>query len=176
MKAGDLGRLGFAVLFCGFQALVLLWLMSPDTGFIPDLPQAERLLDGQQYQEAVRHLRPLAAAGSVRANWLLGELYVNGIGVPRDVPRGVRYLERAADGNVLQAQFLLSRIYSYGNGVRKDLVRAHLWLSLAAAQDRNDGAGLLPLLEQMMTREQIERAWALAEQRVPGTRDRLRPQ
>jgi TPR repeat protein len=175
MKSGDLGRLGFAALFCAFQALVLLWLTS-DAGFIPDLAQAERLLGDEQYREAIHHLKPLAAAGSVRANWLLGELYVNGTGVPRDVRRGVRYLERAAEGNVLQAQFLLSRIYSYGDGVRKDLVRAHLWLSLAAAQDRNDGAGLLSLLERMMTPEQIEQAWALAEQRAPGTRDRLRPQ
>lgn len=175
MKSGDLGRLGFAALFCALQALLVVW-MTTDQGFIPDLPEAERLLDGQRYQEAIRHLRPLAAAGSARANWMLGEMYANGTGVARDVPRGVRYLERAAESNIPQAQLLLSRIYSYGDGVQKDLVRAHLWLSLAAAQGRSEGAGLLGLLERMMTPEEIEQAWALAERRAPGTRDRLRSQ
>lgn len=164
----------FLAFFCGLQGLLAYWL-TLDPAFVPDLAQAERLLQVQEYAPAIHHLKPLAAAGSPRAECLLGELYVDGEGVGKNVPEGVRYLEKAADNGELQAQFLLSRLYSYGDGVPKDLVRAHFWLSLAA-QQQTDARALLQMLERLMTREQIDRAWAMAEKRVPGARERIRHQ
>lgn len=174
MKTGRLGifpLLAFLVFFCGFQSLLVYWF-ALDPGFIPDLAQAEHLIQQREFAPALHHLKPLAENGSARAECLLGELYVNGDGVGRNVREGIRHLERAADGGVLQAQFLLSRLYSYGEGVPKDLVRAHFWLSLAAVQEHQDAPGLLLMLERMMTREQIEQAWAMAEKRMPGARQR----
>ncbi len=157
--------------FCSLQALLTLWMLTP--GITPNLSEAERLIERQDFHRAVDHLKPLAATGSPRAQCLLGELYVKGEGVRKNIGEGIRYLESSAETGTIRAQYLLSRIYSYGEGVPRDLVRAHLWLSLAALQERKDAPGLLSMLEQMMTPDQIEKAWAMAEERVPGARAKI---
>jgi hypothetical protein len=171
-RGGVPGFVGLLLTFCAFQCLLGYW-MAIDPYFVPDISKAEKLIGERQYLMALKHLEPLAGSGSVVAHWMLGQLYVNGDGVSKDVYRGIHHLEMAGDGGSLQAQFLLSRIYSDGEDLPRDLVRAHLWLSLAALQEQSEAPGLLAMLERIMTPAEIEQAWAMAERHVPGTRQKI---
>ncbi len=171
-RGGAPAFVGLLLAFCAFQCLLGYWL-AIDPYFVPDVGKAEKLIEQRQYLAALRHLEPLAGSGSVVAHWMLGQLYLNGDGVAKDVYRGLSHLEVAGDGGSLEAQFLLSRIYSDGEDLPRDLVRAHLWLSLAALQDQSEARRLLAMLERIMTPAEIEQAWAMAERHVPGTRQKI---
>ncbi|MDX2151269.1 MAG: tetratricopeptide repeat protein [Bryobacteraceae bacterium] len=158
--------------FCGLQVLLWLWL-TVEPGFVPDMAQAQRAYDLEDYEKAKKHLTVLAKHGSAGAEGMLGEMYLEGKGVERDVARGLKHLERSAEAGIVRSQYLLSRLYSYGEVVPRDLVRAHYWLSLAALQERQSAPGLLRMLEKMMSAAEIEESWALTERRVPGARLRV---
>ncbi len=161
-----------AAVFLGLQVLLGLWLAT-DPGFVPDLRQAQRAFDLEDWETAKRHLEPLSRRGSPSADYLLGEMYAEGKGVKRDVARALQHLERAAEADVVRAQFLLGRLYAYGEAVPRNVVRAHYWLSLAALQERQNVPELLRALEMVMSTSEIEEAWAMAERRVPGARRRV---
>ena len=52
-------------------------------------------------------------------------------------------------------------MYSTGQGVQEDIVLAYMWYNLAVAQGRDIAQGIKDILEQRMTREQIDEAQRL---------------
>lgn len=83
--------------------------------------------------ETVEQLRVAAEKGDVAAQALLGQLYVTGQGVPRDVRQGHRLTLKAAEqGNAL-AQFNLGQMYRQDLG-KQDLFGAIEWLIKSANQ------------------------------------------
>lgn len=66
-------------------------------------------------------LRKAAEAGYVEAQYQLGRLHAEGIGVPRDHYRAAEWLDLAANlGRHAEAQFLLGDMYFHGRGVPHD--------------------------------------------------------
>jgi TPR repeat protein len=83
------------------------------------------------YASALPHVRPLADQGDARAQSILGLMYLNGRGVPKDDVAAATWFRRATDQGHAPAQFNLGVMYSEGHGVARDL-NAHMWFSLAA--------------------------------------------
>jgi len=85
--------------------------------------------------EALTHWRPLAEAGSVRAQYSLGLLYERGLGsVSASVGRAAHWYARAAAEGDPDAQNNLGRMYAEGRGVPENPARAvALWRAAAAA-------------------------------------------
>lgn len=66
----------------------------------------------------------LAASGERSAMTLLGELYLNGQGVPQDVKEAINWFQLAAAKGDPEAQFSLGLLYARGRGVEKDVEKA----------------------------------------------------
>jgi len=65
-----------------------------------------------------------AKAGKPPALAALGEMMVNGDGVPKDVAGGIAMLERASTAGETNASFRLGKIYEEGKGVPVDASKA----------------------------------------------------
>ena len=79
-------------------------------------------------------LRARAEQGEAEAQYDLGVMYANGLGVPEDDAEAVRWLRLAAGQGYAAAQFTLGLWYDHGLGVPQDDIEAVRWYRLAADQ------------------------------------------
>jgi len=76
--------------------------------------------------------RPLAQDGNAEAQTLLGAMYWQGEGVPRDHKEAARLYLLAAEQGYARAQNDLGFMYGFGEGIPPhDDVQAYKWISLA---------------------------------------------
>ncbi len=68
------------------------------------------------------------------AQALLGEMYLFGLGVPRDHNEALRWLSRAGNRGEGRAEFFLGVMYAKGIGVSKDEVEGARWLKRSAGR------------------------------------------
>ena len=85
------------------------------------------------YARAAPILLRRAEAGEARAQAYVGEMYSEGLGLPRDLAEAARWLRRASEQGEPGAQYLLGLAYDKGRGVKQDFVEAEVWLDLAVA-------------------------------------------
>jgi TPR repeat protein len=97
----------------------------------------------QDWAGAVREFQPLADKGHTGAQARLGQLQLDGLGIPRNEIEAVTRLTGAANSGDALAQYWLGRVYFFGRGVPKDPAMAVLWFSRAAAQDYSDALHML---------------------------------
>ena len=83
---------------------------------------------------ALREWRPLAEQGDAEAQYMLGLMYNDGMGVPKDDAEAANWYRKAAEQGDAGAQYNLGMMYAHGEGVSKDPVEATLWLRKAAEQ------------------------------------------
>lgn len=84
------------------------------------------------YATAMREWRPLAEGGHRDAQFNLGLLYENGLGVPADGAEAARWYRRAAEQHDRQAQAYLAEMYAKGLGVERNDIEALYWYRQAA--------------------------------------------
>jgi TPR repeat protein len=79
-----------------------------------------------RYSAALKELRPLAKAGDKRAQFLLGRMYRDGLGVKKSAGTAFDWLSKAADGADGDRYALhdLAVLYERGSGTKKNLDRA----------------------------------------------------
>ena len=112
------------------------------------------------YATALRLIRPLAARGDANAQRLLGDMYANELGVPKDMDPEVRlsaaatlYRKAAEQGDaaakfdLADIQDRLGIIYDVGVGVPKNPAEAAVWYRYGsrAWQRRGSGRAWKPL-------------------------------
>lgn len=108
-----------------------------------DMQTARDSFTKGQFPQAIENLIPTANAGNAEAEFLLGNIYTLGLGVPKDVTRGFEFYHPAASKGHPSAQLRLSRAYATGAGTQPDRLRAYVWSRLAAigrAQGADDQA------------------------------------
>jgi TPR repeat protein len=86
------------------------------------------------FATALRQLLPLAAQGNTNAQYVLGMMYDDGLGVPPDSREAVRWYTKAAEEGNAWAQYNLGAKYTAGNGVPLSYQEAAKWTAKAAAQ------------------------------------------
>jgi TPR repeat protein len=112
------------------------------------MPHGAQLADGLdayevgQYSRARALLAPLAERGNRRTQFLLGDMYHTGSGVPRDDVRAAYWYRQAADQGLAQAQYQLGIMYLNGQGVPADETAAEEWMQKAADQGHEQAAFL----------------------------------
>ena len=94
--------------------------------------QAEQAYVDGRYADALARFQVLGDQGSAVAQRRLGDLYLNGKGVPRDAAEAARWYGRAAEQNDLPTLAQLGMLYQRGEGVRPDWKAAHRLLKQAA--------------------------------------------
>lgn len=100
---------------------------------------ARQVVEAGDYQQALQMLYPEAVQENPAAQTLLGDLYMQGLGVEQSHERAMLWYRRAARLDDARAQFNLGNLYLMGEGVLQDDDTAEAWFELAAAQG-HDGA------------------------------------
>lgn len=118
------------------------------------------------YHVAFKWMESAALQGHKEAQMTLGKMYAGGDGVARDINLSAKWYRKAAEQGQAAAQFYLANYYFQGNGVIKDEVTAHMWYNVSAANGYNKAKKPLELMEQFMSRQQLEKAYNLARQCV----------
>ena len=86
------------------------------------------------YQTAFKLWLPFAEQGSASAQFNLGVMYANGLGVKQDDFEAVKWYRQAAEQGDANAQSNLGAAYSAGRGVKQDDFEAVKWYRQAAEQ------------------------------------------
>lgn len=118
---------------------------------------------------AVRELKPLAEKGDPTAQFNLGSLYYQGLGVSQDYAEAMRWMRRAAEQGHSFAQTTLGTIYAEGRQgvVEKNYPQALMWYIFASAQGDEDATALRDNLMVKMTPGEIRQAQKLAREFKP---------
>ena len=89
----------------------------------------------KDYATAFREWKAAAEAGQAEAQFDLGLLYAQGLGVTRDMSEAGRWYRKAAEQGNAEAEFALGQMYSRGWGVPRDEADALRWLQMANSPD-----------------------------------------
>jgi TPR repeat protein len=84
------------------------------------------------YATALKEWRPLAEQGDAGAQFDLGAMYHDGLGVTQDYAEAVKWYSKAAEQEDALAQFSLGSMYAAGLGVLQDYAEAVKWFRKAA--------------------------------------------
>ena len=88
----------------------------------------------QDYIQAALLFRKAAEQGHTEAQFALGGMFCNGLGVPKDTSQAIIWFHKAADQGLAEAQFNLGMGYFKGDGVPEDDSQAAVWFRKAAEQ------------------------------------------
>jgi TPR repeat protein len=129
---------------------------------------AIEVLERRDYAAAWQLLLPLAEAGDPRAQARVGLYYFGGkMGIAQDHAESFKWFIRSAKQGYGVGQYLVGISYAGGSGVTIDPLHAHVWFSLAAqtsvGSDRDDAMRFRGLMENRLSRTEIDRAKAIAE-------------
>ncbi len=94
--------------------------------------------DRGDYAAAARLLRSPADRGKADAQFLLGDMYSKGDGVPQNLADATKWYHKAANQGHAEAQFRLGFIYVEGLGVPQDYAEGVSWYLKAADQGDAD--------------------------------------
>ncbi len=95
---------------------------------------------------AVKLFLKASQLGNIKANTMLGDCYLHGLGVEKSEKLAVSYFTKAAEKNDPQAQFSLGMCYAFGDGVPQDKNVAEDWMIKAAKQGNKTYQYLLAML------------------------------
>ena len=120
------------------------------------------ILAGQNgdFEVALQEIQPLADQGDPEAQYVLGQLYYQGLGVPQNINKAFRLFRASAEKGVLSAQAAVAMSYLNGIGTTPDFGRGYLWLLIASNSGFSEMDEYLQKIEQDMT--PIDRMGALS--------------
>lgn len=102
--------------------------------------------NARNYALALKEVAPLAKAGHVDAQHLLGLMYYMGRGVPRDYKQALAWHRKAALQGKADAQYVVGAMYYTGNAVPQDQKLAVSWFRKAAEQGHAEAQHALGLM------------------------------
>ncbi len=118
----------------------------------------------KDYAEAERWTRKAAEQGRAVAQYNLGWMYLNGLGVPRDHAEAAKWYRMAAEQKEAEALISLGLMYARGDGVPQDDTEAQMWFSLVPPQGPKRAAELRDNFAERLTPAQLAEAQRLARE------------
>ncbi|MCW8965016.1 MAG: hypothetical protein OQL16_14570 [Gammaproteobacteria bacterium] len=110
-------------LFIRSAPLMLALLLIPATSWAVSLQEAIASFDRQEYPLAYQQLLPLAEQGNGEAQYYIGGMLVEGMGVSADTNKGVYWLEQSVKNQYALAAKMLGSMYLSGMGVPFDTLK-----------------------------------------------------
>lgn len=147
-----------------FSLILALAFVSPLAAVDRPEARAFRAMAAGDYATAHKILQPRADQGAPFAQALLGTLYKDGNGVPRDARKAIALFEQAADAGNCIGMGQLGWVHVEGVGAAQDFVAAYKWFNLAVAWGCDGFSGERDSIAKNMTREDIATAQRLARQ------------
>ena len=125
---------------------VLLSLGTISAAWSADLQKGLTAYQSGDFATALRELTPLAEQGDATAQFVLGFMYDEGKGVPKNGKTAVKWYELAAKQGYARAQYALGLMYAEGEGVPENDKTAVKWYEHAAEQGSADAQQNLGLM------------------------------
>ncbi|QCE34635.1 sel1 repeat family protein [Acetobacteraceae bacterium] len=155
-----MGAIGFAVLMQHLLAPVASEEASSSASFVTTQEtqsptESERTVQKRsiaQMQEPlpdIPALKQKAEAGDAKAQFDLGLLYVEGIGMSHNEAKAVEWWRKAADQGDRDAQYSLGILYYSGRGVKQDYTEAAKWFEKASQQGFKEAQHMLGVMYLM---------------------------
>ena len=91
-------------------------------------------LEDKDFQGAIAVFGPLAAKGNGDAQFMLGVMHENGLGLEKNLSAAASWYLKAAEAGIASAQYNIGVFYQLGTGVAADPREALKWHSRAADQ------------------------------------------
>ncbi|MCH7499255.1 MAG: sel1 repeat family protein [Nitrospinae bacterium] len=131
-----------------FAALLIIFLMFslPAMSTAGSFDDAVTAYQAGNYQKAFKLFKPFAEQGFADAQYNLGLMYDNGLGVTQDYVEAVKWYKKAAEQGEAIAQYNLGNMYENGEGVRQDYAEAVKWFRMAAEQGYAGGQSNLGVM------------------------------
>lgn len=116
------------------KLLAAFMLMTTFTASAGDFEDGMAAFEKEDYATAIAKFTTAAEQGDALAQFNIGIMYDEGLGVTQDYAQAVRWYQLAADQNFIDAQYNLAVMYDEGLGVTQDYAKAAHWYKLAAEQ------------------------------------------
>ena len=113
---------------------LLISISIADAAFGGQLDDASAAYERGDYATAYRLIKPLAEQGNAKAQYNLGLMYKEGLGVPKDYTVAMKWYRKAAEQGLADSQYNLGVMYHEGEGVPQDSTEAVKWFRDAAEQ------------------------------------------
>lgn len=111
----------------------------------------------------VADIKACAESGAASSQFALYQLYSQGSELPRNYKLALAWALKSADQGYYDALNALGFIYYNGWGTTPDKIRAYMWWSLSLARLNSPATrSRVEMLEEDLSREQIDRAQAMA--------------
>lgn len=118
--------MSFRCFLAGFGLLLLQGVSQAAT-----LEQGVSSYRDGNYRQAYRMMEPLAEKGDSEAQFYIGGMLLDGLGVKADPQKGVYWLEKAVRNKNRDAAMALGKMYLSGYRVPMDASRASHYLQVA---------------------------------------------
>ncbi len=113
------------------RAVGLCGLILSATPVFADTAAGLAAFKSKDYQKAYREWKAAADEGKAEAQFDLGVLYAQGLGVRRDLAEAAFWYRKSAEQGNAEAEFALGQMYSRGWGAPRDQADALRWLQMA---------------------------------------------
>ncbi len=97
-----------------------------------DISSGMKYLDSGDTAKAFSEFQKLANSGDVDAATMLGEMYLDGIGVEQNNKKAYYWIQKAANEGDKEAEYLLGFMYENGIEVKTNISQAVSWYEKAA--------------------------------------------
>jgi TPR repeat protein len=138
-----------------FMAAMTLLALAPASHAIAARDAGIAAYKKNEFDVALRELKPDAEAGDVKAQYYLGLLHAHGYGVEKNATIAATWFRKAAEQGNREAQFDLGHLYRRGAGVPQDDKIAVSWWRKAA--DSGDTFAQSSLAEMYLEGRGVER-------------------
>jgi TPR repeat protein len=95
----------------------------------------------------------MAESGNPYGQYMLGNRYETGFGVPQDYANAADWYRKASEQGYAAAQYSLGLLYEHKEGVPRNFKKAYFWLNLAASAYSEEKEGHSLQLEVVSARE-----------------------
>ena len=123
-------------------------------------------------ESELERTKRLANEGDALAQYNLGVMYDEGLGVPQDYKEAVKWYRMAAEHGIAKAQSGLGVCYANGLGVTKIPIEGYAWYKIAIANGDEDAKELIKEVE--LSSEQMIEAQSLSteiQNRIEANKD-----
>ena len=94
--------------------------------------------DDPEYDKAFELYEKSKNMGDLASMYMLGQMYIHGLGVEKDVDKGIELYETAANAGYVPAMRYLGQIYADGDIAEKDKEKSMAWFEKAVALNDPD--------------------------------------
>ena len=136
------------------------------------LDKAAADIQAGKYKEGANEFKTLADGGCPFAQCIMGDMYLNGRGVPKNIHQAINYFMKSAKQGYPGAEEHLGEIYQFGEeGIRKDPKLAANWYRRAAYHGNSKAQLALGKMFMSSTTKQdaLEgKVWLAQAAKIPG--------